>query len=117
LPSGVIVVDDSYNSNPASVRHAIRTGEELAQASGGRLWLVLGDMLELGALSAREHRAIGREAAGSLAHAVWTIGEETRELAAEVAAERKIGRHFADPAGVGPALAPEIAPRDVILVK
>jgi len=55
-----VVLDDSYNSNPASVENSINTGIEIARANGGRLWLVLGEMLELGTLSVEAHRRMGQ---------------------------------------------------------
>ncbi len=55
-----VVLDDSYNSNPASVENSINTGIEIARANGGRLWLVLGEMLELGTMSVEAHRRMGQ---------------------------------------------------------
>jgi UDP-N-acetylmuramoyl-tripeptide--D-alanyl-D-alanine ligase len=52
--SGVLVVNDAYNANPASVDAALRS---LASIEGpGRRVAVLGPMLELGDVSAAEHR-------------------------------------------------------------
>jgi UDP-N-acetylmuramoyl-tripeptide--D-alanyl-D-alanine ligase len=58
---GVVVLDDTYNANPGSVRAAL---EALAGLPGpGRKVAVLGEMLELGAAAAEMHRQVG-EAAG-----------------------------------------------------
>ncbi len=46
---------DSYNANPVSMKLAIN---EFAGMEGGRKWLILGDMLELGNYSREEHIAI-----------------------------------------------------------
>ena len=51
----MLVIDDSYNAQPPSMRVAIATAAELAANSKARLVMVLGDMLELGALSASSH--------------------------------------------------------------
>jgi UDP-N-acetylmuramoyl-tripeptide--D-alanyl-D-alanine ligase len=57
LAGGMVLVDDAYNASPASLRAAL----ELVEAP---LWrrrpkrLVLGDMLDLGAESARYHREL-----------------------------------------------------------
>ena len=117
LSEGRIVLDDTYNSNPASARQAIATGQELAQVTGGRLWLVLGDMKELGALSASEHEALGRLAASSTARGLFTVGSEA-ELTMKAA--RKAGLeawHSGDGSGVGQQLWPRVEPHDVVVVK
>ncbi len=59
----VVVIDDTYNANPRSVRVALATANEIARARGARLIVALGDMLELGALSDQMHREAVREAA------------------------------------------------------
>lgn len=56
-PFGFKIINDTYNSNPDSMRMAI---EELTRLkSDGRTIAVLGDMLELGRESAAEHRMLG----------------------------------------------------------
>jgi UDP-N-acetylmuramoyl-tripeptide--D-alanyl-D-alanine ligase len=52
---GISVIDDSYNAQPPSMRAAIATATELAEHRKARLIIILGDMLELGALSASSH--------------------------------------------------------------
>lgn len=57
----IILIDDSYNSNPASAGAALLTLRELK--SGCRGIAVLGDMLELGEESLSAHRDVGHLAA------------------------------------------------------
>jgi UDP-N-acetylmuramoyl-tripeptide--D-alanyl-D-alanine ligase len=52
---GAWLIDDSYNANPSSMRAAI----EVLSSLGGRGWLVLGDMAELGAFARDAHGEIG----------------------------------------------------------
>lgn len=59
--AGIILIDDSYNANPASVGAALAT---LADLKGSHATFVaLGDMLELGGNEAELHRMIGVQAA------------------------------------------------------
>jgi len=59
-PSGLVVVNDSYNANPTSVEAALRA---LAGLEVGRRLAVLGVMAELGDCAPAEHARIGRLAA------------------------------------------------------
>jgi UDP-N-acetylmuramoyl-tripeptide--D-alanyl-D-alanine ligase len=68
--SGAVVVNDAYNANPQSTEAALRS---LAALEATRRVAVLGPMLELGAVSEREHRRIG-ELARTLGIAVVTVG-------------------------------------------
>jgi UDP-N-acetylmuramoyl-tripeptide--D-alanyl-D-alanine ligase len=77
LPGGALLIDDSYNANPLSVKAALTTLSEMPGA--GRRIAVLGDMLELGSDAARLHREIGAEAARccDVLLVMGTLGEET----------------------------------------
>jgi UDP-N-acetylmuramyl pentapeptide synthase len=55
--SGILLVNDSYNANPASVRAAIETVSGMRK--GVKAVAVLGDMLELGDISIKAHQEIG----------------------------------------------------------
>src|SRR2546430_13791691 len=57
--ANLVVIDDSYNASPAAVMAALAV---LGSVSTRRV-AVIGDMLELGTLSADAHEAAGREAA------------------------------------------------------
>jgi UDP-N-acetylmuramoyl-tripeptide--D-alanyl-D-alanine ligase len=70
LPAGAVVLNDTYNANPASMRAAL---EALAALPATRRAAVLGIMAELGARSADEHAAVG-ELARSLGIRVIAIG-------------------------------------------
>ena len=59
-PSGFIVVDDSYNASPESMLAALDALAERPRA--GRLFAVLGEMRELGALADESHRRVGERA-------------------------------------------------------
>ncbi len=58
---GIMLIDDSYNANPASMGAALAT---LAELKGGNAaFVALGDMLELGGNEAELHRMVGVQAA------------------------------------------------------
>jgi UDP-N-acetylmuramoyl-tripeptide--D-alanyl-D-alanine ligase len=73
----LVLIDDSYNANPDSVRAAINV---LAQSSQPRL-LVLGDMGEVGTQGAAFHAEVGRYAQASGIEHLITLGELSRDTA------------------------------------
>jgi len=80
---GVLVVNDAYNANPESMRAALDTvAGVLAERPGARGWAVLGDMLELGAGAAPEHRALGAYAADRGISRIVALGEFAGEVVA-----------------------------------
>lgn len=76
------VLDDCYNANPASMLHALQTANTIRHP-GERLILVLGDMLELGAVGELRHREVGASVAGltPAPDAVVTVGQYAPQLA------------------------------------
>ncbi|MEJ2201191.1 MAG: UDP-N-acetylmuramoyl-tripeptide--D-alanyl-D-alanine ligase [Desulfuromonadaceae bacterium] len=57
IKQDILILEDSYNANPLSVKAALATLDELG--GEGRRIAVLGDMLELGQTSDELHRDIG----------------------------------------------------------
>lgn len=116
LANGVTIVDDSYNANPASVAAALRS---LADAPAARRIAVLGDMLELGAASAEQHRAVGSLAGTVGLAALYLHGDFARDTAAGAAATMSSAAiHVApDHAAIAAALAADARRGDWVLVK
>ncbi|GIW68989.1 MAG: UDP-N-acetylmuramoyl-tripeptide--D-alanyl-D-alanine ligase [Candidatus Parcubacteria bacterium] len=75
---GMVLIDDTYNASPDATAAALETLRELPQQ---RKVAVLGDMLELGAHTQREHEKAGAHAA-HIANCVITVGLRARRLAA-----------------------------------
>jgi UDP-N-acetylmuramoyl-tripeptide--D-alanyl-D-alanine ligase len=69
-----VLIDDSYNANPESVKAALAV---LAAAAGKKI-LVLGDMGELGKAACDLHRTIGEEARLLKLDRLLTLGELSR---------------------------------------
>ena len=59
--NGIFVIDDTYNSNPRSIRAALAAAREVADGLGARLVIAMGDMLELGDQSAAAHQEAIRD--------------------------------------------------------
>ena len=115
---GIVLYDDSYNSNPESARAAVRL---LSGLHGhARRVLVLGDMLELGPFAAELHHALGAEtAAGGVDHLVL-VGDLVQATAAgalEAGLDEERLTHFHDTEAAASALPGLLCPGDVVLVK
>ena len=76
--SGALVLDDTYNANPDSMRAAI----DVLAAAGGTRWLVLGDMGEVGAAGPAFHREIGAYAREQGVTRLYATGDLAREAVA-----------------------------------
>ena len=79
LPGDVILVDDTYNANPSSLKAAIDAVRALVD-KGNRLIVGLGDMMELGTASASAHREAGRLVANLGVRHFVAIGEHARDM-------------------------------------
>lgn len=115
-PAGYVIIDDTYNASPSSVVAAL---DLMAHCPvEGRRLVALGDMLELGEHSPREHRQLAKEMARSQVRLLATLGERAR-LTAEAAAEVEgLEAHaFATRDDLVGFLADALRPGDAVLVK
>jgi UDP-N-acetylmuramoyl-tripeptide--D-alanyl-D-alanine ligase len=113
---GVRILDDTYNANPMSVRAALDALREAP--GGGRRWVILGDMLELGTITEAAHREVGTWVAGLPVDGLAAVGSAMR-LAAEAA---RVGgcpdvATFASPEGAATYVLSRVARGDRVLVK
>jgi UDP-N-acetylmuramoyl-tripeptide--D-alanyl-D-alanine ligase len=79
LPGGALLVDDTYNANPSSVKAALDSVRDLKEG-GGRLLVGLGEMMELGRESAALHLEAGGMAAEAGAHWLAAMGEHAGDM-------------------------------------
>ncbi len=120
LAEDIILLDDTYNANPGSMRAALETLAEIAVAGVGverRRVAILGEMKELGAHAEPEHVALGDAiAAAGVTLAIGCGGLISRALAR--AAE--LGVTCVDAASTELAAAEakaRVRPSDAVLVK
>jgi UDP-N-acetylmuramoyl-tripeptide--D-alanyl-D-alanine ligase len=117
---GLVVVNDAYNANPASMAAAIDTLTDIAAHRSGRAIAVLGEMLELGHESAQAHRDVGSHLAAAGVDVLVTVGEQAGLIARGAAESSGWAGATVETAGRDEALAwvrHNVAPEDVVLVK
>lgn len=107
---GALVIDDTYNANPDSVRAAI---DVLAQTAGPRL-LVLGDMGEVGDEGRQFHQEIGAYAKQRGITRLFTLGGLAADASAAFGPQ---AQHFNDIATLLAALDVSMTPDTKVLIK
>ncbi|MDP2773124.1 MAG: UDP-N-acetylmuramoyl-tripeptide--D-alanyl-D-alanine ligase [Nocardioides sp.] len=85
---GLLVVNDAYNANPASMRAALDALHALGTHRAGRTIAVLGEMKELGEGAAAAHREVGAAAATAGIDVVVVVGAAASGIADGVRAGR-----------------------------
>ena len=114
---GILVLNDAYNANPASMRAALELFTQLP--AHGRRVAVLGDMRELGASSEPMHREVGRMAARANLDALVCVGRDAGWIAeSAIAAGMRVDcvSRYADAAAAS-VIATWIAAGDLVLLK
>ncbi len=79
LPGDVTLVDDTYNSNPSSLRAALKSVADM-RGKGERIIVGLGEMMELGKATISAHQKAGRMVAELNAGYFVAIGEHARDM-------------------------------------
>ncbi|MGJ3646925.1 UDP-N-acetylmuramoyl-tripeptide--D-alanyl-D-alanine ligase [Sphingomonas sp. GlSt437] len=109
-----LVIDESYNANPTSMRATLAV---LGAEPAARKIAVLGAMRELGADSAAYHADLAEPVvAAGVSHAVL-VGDEMAPLADRLLEHGIDFVHVADASAARQALANVLAPGDAVLVK
>jgi UDP-N-acetylmuramoyl-tripeptide--D-alanyl-D-alanine ligase len=117
LPSGVTVINDAYNANPASMAAALQT---LRASPAARRFAVLGEMRELGGETERAHEELGRTAATAALDLLVAIGPHAPRVragaeAAGMAPERIVVT--ADHTEAGERMRAVVRAGDLVLLK
>jgi UDP-N-acetylmuramoyl-tripeptide--D-alanyl-D-alanine ligase len=113
---GIDIIDESYNANPASMSAALGLLGQTRPKPSGRRIAVLGDMLELGADSARLHGALAKDIAAAPADLVFLCGPQMAALW-QALPERKRGAYAEKSTELAPELMRNLRAGDVVLVK
>ena len=105
-----VLIDDTYNANPESVKKAL----DLLATSSKRKIVVLGDMLELGRLRKKMHKDVGKYAATKKIDILLGFGDLTKYA---VEGFGKNGIFFNDEFLLREFLKKNIQSKDVVLIK
>jgi len=112
----ILLVDESYNANPASMRAMFATLAGLDTGFRGRRIAVLGDMLELGPQGPDLHAGLAEPIAANGVDLVFAAGPLMRHLWSALPPERR-GAHTETSADLAAEIAAAVRPGDVIAVK
>jgi UDP-N-acetylmuramoyl-tripeptide--D-alanyl-D-alanine ligase len=111
-----LLIDDSYNASPASMRAAFEILGISEPGRGGRRIAVLGDMLELGPTADELHAGLADALLASGVELVFTAGAHMKHLHEALPRDRR-GGHAATSEGLAPLVLGAVRPGDVVTVK
>jgi UDP-N-acetylmuramoyl-tripeptide--D-alanyl-D-alanine ligase len=117
LPEGrVLVIDESYNANPTSMRAALALLGQAPLGPGGRRIAVLGDMLELGPTSEDLHRGLIEEIRRNGVDLVYCAGPLMAALWETLPSARR-GGYAGTAAELEPQVVTAVRAGDAVMVK
>jgi UDP-N-acetylmuramoyl-tripeptide--D-alanyl-D-alanine ligase len=117
VPGGrILLIDESYNANPASVRAALAAMATTPREDYPRRIAVLGDMLELGQASADLHRGLKEAVDAAGVDLVFACGPMTRLLFDSLEPARQ-GAWGADSAELAPFVIEAVRAGDAVMIK
>jgi UDP-N-acetylmuramoyl-tripeptide--D-alanyl-D-alanine ligase len=111
-----LLIDESYNANPASMRAAIALLGQAEVGPQGRRIAVLGDMLELGDEGAALHRALAAPIEAAGVDLVYCSGPQMRALWEALPSGRR-GGYAETAAALEPSVLEAIRNGDAVMVK
>lgn len=112
----LLLIDESYNANPASVRAALSVLAATPANDGGRRIAVLGDMLELGKHSARQHAELAGPVQDAGLDTLFLAGAEMSALKDALPEDFPV-RHFATLDDLRVALLEDLKAGDTVMLK
>jgi UDP-N-acetylmuramoyl-tripeptide--D-alanyl-D-alanine ligase len=116
-PGGeLLLIDESYNANPSSMRAAFAVLSRSQPQGHGRRIAVLGDMLELGEAGPRLHAELAGAVDAAGADALYACGPLMRHLWDAVPAGRR-GRYASNSEELQEPLIRDLKAGDVVMIK
>ena len=114
--NGIVLIDDTYNANPFSVKNAIHALERMD--SKGKKLMVFGDMLEMGPEATSSHVEIGLECVKAGISHLFCLGNDSVHTV-EAANNDGIpyAKHFKGKKELASALIAHVKPGDIVLFK
>jgi UDP-N-acetylmuramoyl-tripeptide--D-alanyl-D-alanine ligase len=118
VPGGgrVLLIDESYNANPASMRAALAAMATVPREDFARRIAVLGDMLELGEASAELHRGLKEAVDAAGIDLVFACGAMMRQLF-DLLKPAQHGAWAQDSAQLQPAVLQAVQAGDAVMIK
>ncbi|MEA2974839.1 MAG: UDP-N-acetylmuramoyl-tripeptide--D-alanyl-D-alanine ligase [Alphaproteobacteria bacterium] len=117
LPGGsALLIDESYNANPASMRAALALLGQAPVGPRGRRIAILGDMLELGANAPQLHRGLLESILANAVDLVFCAGPLMQDLWEALPSERR-GGYANTSAALEADILAAVQPGDAIMVK
>jgi UDP-N-acetylmuramoyl-tripeptide--D-alanyl-D-alanine ligase len=117
VPGGaVLLIDESYNANPTSMRAALALLGQVPMQGRGRRIAVLGDMLELGPEGAALHAALAEPVLAHAIDSVFCAGPLMKSLWDALPSERR-GGYAAGSAALEAEVLGAVAAGDAVMVK
>nr|WP_244283663.1 UDP-N-acetylmuramoylalanyl-D-glutamyl-2,6-diaminopimelate--D-alanyl-D-alanine ligase [Pseudovibrio sp. Tun.PSC04-5.I4] len=111
-----LLIDESYNANPASMKAAIKLVADLPVKRSGRRIAVLGDMLELGANSDKLHADLARELDQGKIDIVYCVGTHMKVLWERLPAPSR-GAYSETSDKLEKHLLSDVRPNDIVMIK
>lgn len=111
----LLLIDESYNANTASMTAALDVFAAQA-APAGRKVVILGDMLELGPQSASLHASLAPAVTASGAERVYLVGHEMSALA-EALGSARVAAHTQSAAEMADIVLDVLAYGDAVMIK
>jgi UDP-N-acetylmuramoyl-tripeptide--D-alanyl-D-alanine ligase len=112
----ILLIDESYNANPASMRSALSAMATVPRSSHPRRIAVLGDMLELGADAGHLHEGLKEAVDAAEVDLVFACGPNMQRLFAALPAKRR-GMWAETSGGIVAPLLEAVRAGDVVMIK